>query len=121
MSIFPSCGQGRRRREGRGSHDPRTFKNRGGRPPQKLRYFSIFFLETQTHFFAFSNIFKIKWPKFEEKLDLGGRWVWVPMSPTPPNRNFVATPLAVVFIGQKDMGMGQKDPLITLQRAMQRT
>ena len=32
------------------------------------------------------------WPKSEEKLNFGGRWVWVPMNPSP-EQNFVATPL----------------------------
>ena len=32
----------------------------------------------------FSNIFKTKWPKSEEKLNFVGRWVWVPMIPPPP-------------------------------------
>ena len=31
-----------------------------------------------------STIFKIKWSKSEEKLSFGGRWVWVPMNPSPP-------------------------------------
>ena len=66
---------------GRGSQEPRTFENCGGRPPQKFGYFSIFFLET--FIFAFSNLFKINSPKSEEKLNFGGRWVWVPMNPTP--------------------------------------
>ena len=34
--------------------------------------------------FAISNIFKIKWPKFEEKLNFGRRWVWMPMNSSPP-------------------------------------
>ena len=84
---------------GRGGQDSRTFENRGGRPPQKCGYFSIFFLETY-NFFAFSNIFKIKWPKFEKKLNFGGRWVWVPMNstPPPPNQNFVAMPLLLTAL-----------------------
>ena len=35
--------QGRRRRVSRGGRDPHTFESRGGRPPQKFGYFSIFF------------------------------------------------------------------------------
>ena len=35
------------------------------------------------------NIFKIKWPKSEEKINFGGRWVWVPES--SPTQNFVVT------------------------------
>ena len=40
---------------GRGCKDLRTFENRGGRPPQKFTYFSIFFLETYTMFCIFPN------------------------------------------------------------------
>ena len=40
------------------------------------------FLQTYL-FFAFSNIFKTKWPKSEEKLKFRGRLVWVPITPTP--------------------------------------
>ena len=50
--------------------------------------------------FAFSNIFKTKWPKSEETQNCGCRWAWVPMnayeSVPLPKQNFVATPLAVV-------------------------
>ena len=50
---------------------------------QKLEFVSNFFLDT--HFdFEFFNIFKIKWPKSEEKLHFWGRWVWVPVNPLPP-------------------------------------
>ena len=79
--------------------DPRTFENRGGRPPQKFGYFSIFFLETFTNF-TFSKVFKTKWRKSEEKLNFGGRWVLVPMNPTPRNQNFGATPLPLVDISR---------------------
>ena len=41
-----------------------------------------YFLDTDDNF-AFSTIFKIKWPTSEEKLYFGGRWVWVPMNPSP--------------------------------------
>ena len=52
---------------GTGDAFPAQSKNqRGTSPPQKL-YFSIFYLP-QIIFFAFSTIFKIKWPKSEEKL-----------------------------------------------------
>ena len=80
-----SVTHGRHRRGSRGS-GPQT----AGVDPPKFGYFSNFFID----FFPFSNIFKIKWPKSEEKLNFWGRWVWVPMNPTPPpNQNFVATPL----------------------------
>ena len=36
------------------------------------------------------SIFKIKWPKSEEKLNFGGRWVW--LSEPSPTQNFVVTP-----------------------------
>ena len=35
------------------------------------------------------NIFKIKWPKSEEKINFGGRWVW--LSESSPTQNFVVT------------------------------
>ena len=35
------------------------------------------------------NIFKIKWPKSEEKVNFGGRWVW--LSESSPTQNFVVT------------------------------
>ena len=86
-----SVTQGRHRRGWRGS-GPLHFKKRGCRPPRNLDISVTFFLKL---FFAFFNIFKIKWPKSDEKLNFGGRWVWVPMNPTsdppPPNQNFVET------------------------------
>ena len=36
------------------------------------------------------NIFQIKWPKSEEKINFGGRWVW--LSESSPTQNFVVTP-----------------------------
>ena len=53
-----------------------------GDVPQKLGYFNDFLL-TRDSCFAFSNI-KIKCPKSEEKLNFGGRWVWVPMNLSYP-------------------------------------
>ena len=76
---------GRRKRGGTGGRVPRSRKISGGRPPQKLWYFSIFFLDTYENF-VFFTIFKIKWPKSEEKLNFGGRWVWVPMNPSPQTK-----------------------------------
>ena len=75
--------QRRHRRGSRGSGLPHFKKTRVS-TPQKFGYFSNFFLEV--FFFAFSYIFKIKWPKSEEKLNFGGRWVWVPMNPTPQSK-----------------------------------
>ena len=77
---------------GRRDASPAVEKSAGD-VPQKSRYFSIFFIDTCENF-AFPNIFKIKWPKSEEKLNFGGRWDWVPMNPPPSKQNFVATPLA---------------------------
>ena len=66
---------GRHRRGSRGS-GPRTFENCGDE--------GSFFLKRI--FFAFSNIFKLKWQKSEEKLNSGHSWVWVPMSPSPQSK-----------------------------------
>ena len=64
----------------------RSRKISGGRPPRNDdRYFSIIFLDASENF-AFSTIFKTKWSKSEEKLKFGGRWVWVPMNPSSPNK-----------------------------------
>ena len=73
---------------------PSVEKSAGDVPPRNEDIFIFFFLNTYENF-AFSNIFKIKRPKSEEKLNFGGRWVWVPMNPSappPPKQNFVATP-----------------------------
>ena len=48
-------------------------KTAGDDPPE-IRIFQCL-LETYS-LFAFSNIFKIKWLKFEEELNFGGWWVW---------------------------------------------
>ena len=65
---------------GRGDASPEV-ENQRGTSRQRL-YFCTFF-DTYENF-AFYTIFKIKWPKFEEKLNFWGRWVWVPMNPSPP-------------------------------------
>ena len=57
---------------GGGGARPPHKKISGGRPPEKWCYFSIFFLDTYENFDLFT-IFKIKWPKSEEKLNFGGR------------------------------------------------
>ena len=59
----------------RGSGHPHFWKPQG-LTPVEIWTFQYFFLKTYKHF-VFSNIFKIKWPKSEEKLNFGGRWVWV--------------------------------------------
>ena len=64
----------------RGSR-PRTFENRGGRPPKQLDILVFIFLKRI--FFTFSNIFKIKWSKSEVKLNFGDCLVWVPMDLIP--------------------------------------
>ena len=85
---------------GGGREGRRVLRSRkivGGRPPEIIISISVsFFLDTYENF-AFSNMFKRKWPKFEETLNFGGRWAaWVPMNPSPPKQNFVATPLVRV-------------------------
>ena len=74
---------------GTGGRIPPVEESAGDVPP-KLRYFRNFFLDT--YFFCISIVYKIKWSKSEEKLTFGGRWVWVPMNPSP-NENFMAAPL----------------------------
>ena len=54
-----------------GTRSPQS-NNQRGTSPQKLCYFSIFFLNTFANS-ALSNIFEIKWSKSEEKLNFGGR------------------------------------------------
>ena len=75
---------------GRGGRVPRSRKISGGRPPRNDDIFASFFLHTDENF-AFSTIFKIKWPKSEEKQNFGGKWIWVPIWIHPPKQNFVAT------------------------------
>ena len=78
---------------GGGGTRPPQSKNQRGRPPRNYDISASFFLTHDN--FAFSTIFKIKWPKSEEKLNFGGRWVWVPMNPSPPKQKFVATSLSI--------------------------
>ena len=74
---------------GRGKRPPQS-KNQRGTSPQKLWYFSIIFIDTYANF-AFSNIFEINWAKSEDKLNFGGRWVWVPwIRPPPPPQTLAA-------------------------------
>ena len=85
-----------RRKRGTGGRVPRSRKISGGRPPRSYNRSVYFFLKC-LQFFTFSNIFEIKWPKSEKKLNFWGRWVWVPMNPSPtPNHNLVSTPLPTV-------------------------
>ena len=55
---------------GDGGTRPPQPKNQGGCPPRNYDI-SVSFLDTYSNF-AFSNIFKIKWPKSDEKLDFSG-------------------------------------------------
>ena len=71
--------------------------SRRGTSPQKLGHLIIFFLDTYDNF-AFSNILKINSPKSKEKLNFGGRWVWVPTAhESSPKQNFVSTPLLTIL------------------------
>ena len=64
----------RRRKRGDGVTRPPQSKNQRGPPPRNDDILASFFLHTNENF-AFSTIFKIKWPKSEEKLKFGGRWI----------------------------------------------
>ena len=76
---------------GTGGRVPRCRKISGRRPPRTSDISVSVFL---THGnFVFSTIIKIRWPKSDEKLNFGGRWVWVPINPSPPKQSFLATPL----------------------------
>ena len=67
-------------KRGGGDASPAVEKSAGDVPPE-IMIFQDLFLHTHENF-AFSTIFKIKWPKSEEKLNFWGRWVWVPMNPS---------------------------------------
>ena len=79
---------------GMGDASPAVEKSAGDVPPE-IMIFQYLCLDTFANI-AFSNIFEIKWSKSEEKLNFGGRWVWVPNMnpppPPPPKQNFVPTP-----------------------------
>ena len=66
---------------GMGEASPAVEKSARDVPPRNYDISASFFLDTYDNF-AFSTIFKIKWLKSEEKLNLWGRWVWVPMNPS---------------------------------------
>ena len=59
-------------RGGHGGTRPPQSKNQRVTSPEIIIFQYLFFLDTYDHF-AFSTIFKIKWPKSEEKLNFGGR------------------------------------------------
>ena len=70
-----------------------TFENRGGRPPRNLDISLYCFLKTYK-MFAFSNIFKTKWPKSEENAKFLGQVGLGDYHSDLPSQKFVATPLA---------------------------
>ena len=74
---------------GTGGGRPYTMSiNQRGRPPRtEDRYLFQYFLYVLK--VCIFNIFNPKWPRSEEKLTFGGRWVWEPMNPSP-NQNFMA-------------------------------
>ena len=55
---------------GRGTRIPEP-KNQQGCPPDF--FMSVFFFLDTYNIFTFSNIFQIKWPKSEEKLNFVGK------------------------------------------------
>ena len=65
--------------------DASAVEKSAGDIPEKFWYFGIIFLDTNDNF-TLTNIFKLKWPKSEEKLNFGGRWSWVPRNPFPPTK-----------------------------------
>ena len=73
LPVYTHSCEGRRRRGG----------TRGSTPRNLDISVYFFFLETYK-ILHFPNIFKMKWPKSKEKLNFWGRWVWMPMNPTPP-------------------------------------
>ena len=62
-----------------------------GSPPKEIAIF-LNILWDLTNFFRFFKIYTVKWPKSEEKAELGGRWAWRTCIP-PPCQNLVAAPL----------------------------
>ena len=58
---------------GRGGRVPPAQKSEGDVPPE-IVIFTAIFKELAKNFTLF-RIFKIKWPKSEEKTEFGGRWV----------------------------------------------
>ena len=74
---------GRRKRGDGGTRPPQSKNQRGDIPPEIM--ISVSFFLTHGNF-AFSAIFKIKWPKSKQKPNFGGRWVLVPMDPSPQTK-----------------------------------
>ena len=67
-----------------GGRVSRSREIRGALPPGNYDISAAFFLDTYKNV-ARTNLFKLKWPKSEEKMNFGGRLVWVPMNPSPQN------------------------------------
>ena len=83
MLTYPalqSITHGRRKRGGGdgGDASPAVEKSARDVPPE-IMIFKYLFSSCICKFDIF-NIFEIKWPKSEEKLNFGSRWVWVPMN-----------------------------------------
>ena len=87
---------------GEGDPSPAVEKSAGDVPPEIIILQYLFYTFANLVFWidscfehccdkdiknlVFSNIFEIKWSKSEEKLNLGGMWVWVPMNPSPQTK-----------------------------------
>ena len=91
-SVPRSGHQGSRQRGGGGGvagvRTPALLKT-AGVDSAEIWILQYLFLETYI-IFAFSNIFKIKWPKSEKKLNFGGMWDWVPMNPDVAQNRLLA-------------------------------
>ena len=82
LNMFEAERQGRRRRGGRGCPDPHSFYNRGFDPPEILRFFRFFFSNVCENLRNI-YVYRIKWPKTEEKQNFWGRW-FSGHDPDPP-------------------------------------
>ena len=82
---------------------PALLKNCGSIPAKLLIFQKLY--SWNVHLFVFSNIFKIKWPKSEEKLNFVGMWVCVPMglyslvpmNPTHPRPKLCGDAAVIIF------------------------
>ena len=92
IRVIHPTGQGRRQREVVGIRTPALLKTAGDDPQEIWIVTSKLVFLKRSIFYIFQH-FQNEVDDSEEKLNLGGRWVWVPMNPTP-NQNFVATPLS---------------------------
>ena len=74
---------------------PPVQNSEGTSPPEIVLFTDMFKQFTQLFIF---KIFKIKWPKSEEKSEFESRWVWqTRIHPPPPSQNFAAAPLVPPF------------------------